>query len=61
MLVWRSEDKFWELVLSFLCVGYGDPPQVVRHGDKYLYLLSHLAGPSRYFLKGGHLRFHCMP
>jgi hypothetical protein len=41
--VWRSEDDFWEFGFFLLSlVGSGDQIQVVKHGRKQLYQLSHL-------------------
>lgn len=47
--VWRSEDKFQESVLSFNCVGPGDQTQVVKLGDKCLYLQSYFTSPLFFF------------
>lgn len=40
----RSEDNVQELAFSY-CTGPRDPAELVRLGNKPLYLLSHLAGP----------------
>lgn len=47
--MWRSEDKLWELDLSFHDVGSLDWIQVIRLGSKHLSLLSHLLPPSLRF------------
>lgn len=58
--VWRSEDNFAKLVLSFyLYVGSGDRTQVVKLASKCIYLLSHLTHPNKNFLKI-HLLFLCI-
>lgn len=41
----RSEGNFWESVFSLHRLGPGNQTQVIRPGDKHLYLLRHLAGP----------------
>ena len=44
--VWRSEDSFQELVLSFHCVSFRNQSQVAELGSKQLYhSLSHLTSP----------------
>lgn len=47
----RSGNNLEELVFSFLHVGSGDITQVIRLGDKYIYLLSHLAGQEYFYLR----------
>lgn len=42
-----SEDNLLKLVLSFHCLGAGDPTQVVRLGSKTLYEGNHLASVLR--------------
>lgn len=46
--LWKLEDKFHQMVLSFHYVDSGDPAQVVRLGSKCLNLLTHL--PNSYTL-----------
>lgn len=47
---WRSEDNFWEWFFFFFSVGPRIQIQVVRLGNKHLYLLRDLAGPQLYLL-----------
>lgn len=42
--VWKSEDIFWESVLTFHFVLLGDQIWVAVLGGKFPYLLNHLAG-----------------
>lgn len=44
--MWRSVDSL------HLPLGLREPTQATRLGSKYLYLLSHPAGPSSVFLSG---------
>lgn len=48
--VWRSEDNFWELVLSFYHVGSWNHTEVVRLGGKVLHQWSHFSYPGYLFL-----------
>jgi hypothetical protein len=41
-VMWRSEDNFLDLVLSFNGMSHGDSSQVDRCGSKLLFLLSPL-------------------
>lgn len=43
--VWRSEENFQELVLSFYRVNPGDQTQVLKLGSKNPYPLNHLGDP----------------
>lgn len=51
--MWRPEENVRKLVLSFYQVGSRDQTQIIRTGDKYLHLLSHLVAfdfePMDYF------------
>lgn len=50
--VWRSEESFQELVLSFYNAVSKDWPQGIRLDSRCLYLISHLTGPKfKDFLK----------
>lgn len=42
--VWKSEGNFGESVLYLHHMGSRDQTQVVWHGSRYLYPLSHLIG-----------------
>lgn len=48
--MWRLEDNFWKLFLSFCHVGVGDQSQVIRLGDWCLCQLSHLTSLNFFFL-----------
>lgn len=43
MVIWRSEDNFWELVLFFHHVHLRDQTRVVKLGNRCSCSLSHLA------------------
>ena len=47
---WKSEDRSEGWALSLSCVRPGDQTQVIRHGGKHFYSLSHLAHPFFDFL-----------
>jgi hypothetical protein len=49
---WGSEDNLREWVCSSYQLGPGDQTQVIRAGNKYLNLPSHLVGPDGLFLRG---------
>lgn len=51
VLMWWSEDKLQELVLSFSLVGPRDHVEHIRLGGEFLYLLIHLSGPLGELLK----------
>lgn len=42
--VWKSEDNFWESLLTFHFVVLSDQILVARLGGKFPYPLNHLAG-----------------
>lgn len=49
-LTWESEDNLLELIV-FYSVHPKDQNEVVRLGRKYLYQLTHLAGPPYLFFE----------
>lgn len=48
--IWRSDDNFQELVLSFYLVDSGNQTQAIRLGGKGLYALTHLTNLTMFSL-----------